>query len=59
LLDYKVAFGKNVGLLDGPGIYATYDLESQFHSEYMIRNYGPYVFKMRARIDRVLMFDYD
>jgi hypothetical protein len=58
-LDYKVAFGKNAGLLDGPGIYTTYDLKSQFKDARMVNIYGPYVFKMRARLDRVLIFDWD
>ena len=55
---------KNQGLkigkgdLYGKGIYGTYDLKSQLNAEMNV-NFGSIIIKMKAIMDRVLIFDYD
>jgi hypothetical protein len=51
-------FADVFGGLYGPGIYLTYDINSQQHDR-MIQMYGEYVIKARVIIDNFLIFDYD
>jgi hypothetical protein len=40
----------------GPGVYMTYDLQSQLNS-YMISNYGEYIIKNKVNLNNYLIFD--
>ena len=55
---FRVAVGKKRTAISifGGGFYTTYDLEDQLKDR-MVRNYGEYIFKIVARVDRFFVFD--